>query len=248
MSNELNPKIDPDEPPVYQIRLKGHLGREWTDWFDGLVITLEEDGSTLLTGPVIDQAALHGLFKKVRDLGLTLISVNLVHPGLEDSTDVNQLNATHQNHSIKGEAMNTNIKATGNIDPKVMLSTLWIFAMFNYLYADVYTLFFSPVLDKQVMQQLLSGYVGSIQITQGFVVVTAVLMETAIAMVLLSRVLKYRANRWTNIIAGAFHTLFVAWSLIGSTPTLFYAFFAAIEIPCTLFIVWYAWKWINPEG
>ena len=78
--------------------------------------------------------------------------------------------------------------------------------------------------------------------------VTAVLMETAIAMVLLSRVLRYRANRWLNIISGLFHTLFVAWSLIGETSTIFYYFFAAIEIACTLFIVWYAWKWRNPES
>ena len=63
---------------VYQIRIQGHLGREWTDWFEGLAITLEQNGTTLLTGPVVDQAALHGLLKKVRDLGLTLISVNQV--------------------------------------------------------------------------------------------------------------------------------------------------------------------------
>ena len=75
MSNELNPKTDPSQPMVYQIRIKGHLGREWTDWFEGLTITLEEDGDTLLTGPVIDQAALHGLLKKVRDLGMPLLSV-----------------------------------------------------------------------------------------------------------------------------------------------------------------------------
>jgi hypothetical protein len=60
---------------VYQIRIKGHLGPGWTDWFDGLTITLEENGDTLLTGPVVDQAALHGLLRKVRDLGMPLLSV-----------------------------------------------------------------------------------------------------------------------------------------------------------------------------
>jgi hypothetical protein len=118
--------------------------------------------------------------------------------------------------------------------------------MFNYLYADVYTLFFNPVLRPESWRQFTAGDAGGIQITQGFVLVTALLMETAIAMVLLSLVLGYRANRWANIASGAFHSAFVAWSLIGETPTLFYAFFAAIEIACTLFVVWYAWTWQSP--
>jgi hypothetical protein len=66
---------------VYQIRLKGHLGRQWIDWFEGLAITLEENGDTLLTGPVVDQAALHSVLRKVRDLGVLLLSVNCVEPG-----------------------------------------------------------------------------------------------------------------------------------------------------------------------
>ena len=65
---------------IYQIRIKGHLGNQWTDWFDGMAITSEEHGETLLTGPVVDDAALHGLLKKVRDLGMPLLSVNRVEP------------------------------------------------------------------------------------------------------------------------------------------------------------------------
>lgn len=72
-----NPTInsESDEPMVYQIRLKGQLGTEWAGWFEGLTITLADHGDTLLTGPVADQAALHGLLRKVRDLGMTLLSV-----------------------------------------------------------------------------------------------------------------------------------------------------------------------------
>jgi hypothetical protein len=66
---------------IYQIRIKGQLDAQWTDWFGGLAVTLQEDGDTLLTGPVVDQAALHGLLKKVRDLGMPLISVSPVEPG-----------------------------------------------------------------------------------------------------------------------------------------------------------------------
>ena len=90
MSNKLNPKTDKSQPMVYQIRIKGHLGRQWTDWFGGLTITLEDNGDTLLTGPVVDQAALHGLLRKVRDLGMPLLSVICVKPGQADASDVKQ--------------------------------------------------------------------------------------------------------------------------------------------------------------
>ncbi len=72
---------------VYQIRIEGHLGRQWTDWFDGLTITLEDNGDTVLTGPVVDQAALHALLRKVRDLGMPLVSVIRVGPGRSDASD-----------------------------------------------------------------------------------------------------------------------------------------------------------------
>jgi hypothetical protein len=85
MSNKANVTPDPDQPMVYQIRITGHLGRTWTDWFEGLAITLQDNGDTLLTGPVVDQAALHGVLKKVRDLGMPLVSVTRVRPGETDA-------------------------------------------------------------------------------------------------------------------------------------------------------------------
>jgi hypothetical protein len=88
MSNNSYPTTNPNQPMVYQIRIKGHLGCEWTDWFEGLTITLEEDGDTLLTGLVVDQAALHGLLKKVRDLGMPLVSVCPLEHGQADQSDV----------------------------------------------------------------------------------------------------------------------------------------------------------------
>ncbi len=75
MPNEIGRKPEPNQPATYQIRIKGHLDSQWTDWFEGFTITMEEDGNTLLTGVVPDQAALHGLLKKIRDLGMPLVSV-----------------------------------------------------------------------------------------------------------------------------------------------------------------------------
>jgi hypothetical protein len=80
MSNESNQTNEQGIPIVYEIRLKGHLGCQWAAWFEGLAITLEENGDTLLAGPVVDQAALHGLLKRVRDIGMPLLSVRCVEP------------------------------------------------------------------------------------------------------------------------------------------------------------------------
>lgn len=84
MANELNTKTEPDEPTIYQMRIKGHLSARWSDWFEGLTITLDDNGETLLIGSVVDQAALHGLLKKVRDLGMPLLAVNLVKQKIND--------------------------------------------------------------------------------------------------------------------------------------------------------------------
>ncbi len=115
---------------------------------------------------------------------------------------------------------------------KMLLSTFWIFAVLNYIYADVFTLFFDP-----------AAHTGTATMTAGAALFLAVLMETSIAMVVLSRVLTRGANRWANIGAGIFHTGLVGWSLLGQAPTPFYAFFSAVEMAWTLFIVVYASTW-----
>jgi hypothetical protein len=94
MLSRCNTHIDPNQPMLYQIRIKGHLGSSWTDWFGGLTIRLEENGDTLLTGPVVDQAALYGLLRKVRDLGMPLVSVSPVQPSMADVSEVKQSRPT----------------------------------------------------------------------------------------------------------------------------------------------------------
>jgi hypothetical protein len=83
MINESHPNRGTDQPAIYQIILQGHLSSQWSDWFEGFTITLDERGQTILTGPVTDQAALHGILKKIRNLGIPLISVNRIDPGEE---------------------------------------------------------------------------------------------------------------------------------------------------------------------
>jgi hypothetical protein len=98
MSSKFNSEIDTDQPMIYQIRIKGHLGRQWTDWFGGLTITALDNGETLLTGPVVDQAALYGLLRKVRDVGMPLLSVIRVQHGQAEASNVI---ATHHSRSKK---------------------------------------------------------------------------------------------------------------------------------------------------
>jgi hypothetical protein len=140
--------------------------------------------------------------------------------------------------------MNSLTKATEMTDKKALLSTLWIFAMLNYLYCDVISL-----MDPEFLKQYMTGNVGGLQITQGFLFGAAVLMEVPTAMVLLSRILGYKANRWANIIAGCIMTVVQCSTLFfGSSPTMYYLFFSILEIGCTAFIVWFAWKWASPES
>ena len=133
------------------------------------------------------------------------------------------------------EEMNTNKKTAEMGGRKVLLSTLWLFAMLTYTYGDVVTLM-DPVKH------------GSIELTEGFLLGGSIFMMIPISMVLLSRILKYRANRWANIISGTIMTVALTLTLFVAVPTMYYAFFSVIEIVCTAVIVWYAWTWRNPEG
>lgn len=86
MTKNEYPGTNPSQTKIYQIRIKGHLGPQWTDWFEGLTVTLEASDTTLLTGPVRDQAELYGLLRKIRDLGIPLLSVVRMPPDPADDT------------------------------------------------------------------------------------------------------------------------------------------------------------------
>ncbi len=122
---------------------------------------------------------------------------------------------------------------------KTRLSTLWVFVMFNIIFADILS-FMTP----GFLEGIMAG-TGEIQITQGLLLVFAVLLEIPIAMIVLSRVLPYRVNRWANIIAAIITSLFV---IGGGSTFLHYIFFATVEVLCMALIVWNAWRWPNPEA
>lgn len=125
---------------------------------------------------------------------------------------------------------------------KSKLSTLWVVATLNYLYCDVITL-----MDPNLLKQFLAGNLSGVSISQAFLLGAGVLVEIPIAMVLLSRILSPRANRWANIGAGTFMTAVQLLSLGVKAPALYYLFFSVIEIACTSAIVWYAAMWRKAE-
>jgi len=224
MSNEPKPKPTPSQTVVYQIRLKGHLDSQWTDWFDGLTITLEEDGDTFLTGPLVDQSALHGLLKKVRDLGMPLVSVSQV-----------QFNENHSYRLNKEKEMNT-IKSTAGIDPKIKLSLLWIFVIVNMAYADILSL-----MDPA---SIIRGIMAGNPLPAGGLLAGAIVMEISLAMIILPWILNYKVNRWATIIIG----VFMIWQIVIGGHGLYYLFFTSVEVASILLIIWFTWKWHNLEG
>jgi hypothetical protein len=210
----------------YEIRLKGHLDAHWADRFENLTITLEENGNTLLSGPVADQAALHGLLKIVRDLGLPLISVNQV-----------QFDETHPYHSKQRETKMNSIK---KIDTKVLLSTLWIVVMLNMLKADILSLNIPGAAEEVARTSASTGA----SIPQ-LMLIGAIMGQLGIVMIILSRVLKYGVNRWANIVVGII-TIAYIWGGMALYPH--YIFIATVETVCLLLIIGFAWTWRNVEA
>ena len=125
-----------------------------------------------------------------------------------------------------------------NKNPKILLSTLWLFATVNYMFCDIFTLFHS-----ESLKQLMSGEMGCMIISQTFLLGFAILMEIVMVMIVLSRFLPYKANRSLNIIIGLLMTFVQGSTLFTADNTLHYIFFSIVEISTTIFIVYYAWNW-----
>ena len=135
--------------------------------------------------------------------------------------------------------MNTINRTVEMLDRKAVLSTLWIFLTANYIYCDVLS-----HMEPAVLRELITGTLGSIQVTQVFLLSAAIMMEIPFAMIILARVLTYRANRWANIIAGVIMVAIQVGTMgMGTAPTLHYLFYSAVEVAGNLLIAWYAWTW-----
>jgi hypothetical protein len=215
-------------PPIYEIRIAGHLSPQWADWFEGLTITLEDDSSTLLSGPVADQAVLHGLLKKVRDLGMPLLSVNQA-PLLEPT-----------NQPYKEKRMNKSNKLIEVQDKKVILSTLWVFVMFCIAYADII-----GFIEPGTLEKIIKGDTGFV-LTPALILIFSLFQALPIAMIVISRLFRRGVSRWLNIVASVLTLLYVLGG--GNWESVSYPIFAALEVIALLGIIWLAWTWRNVEA
>ena len=111
MSQELDPRAHSGQPTVFRIRISGQLNSRWADWFEGLTITLD-GGDTLITGPVVDQAALHGLLKRVRDLGMPLVSVSPVESGPPTTLGTGQADVANAKSEVGVGGLSTSTSTT----------------------------------------------------------------------------------------------------------------------------------------
>lgn len=148
-------------------------------------------------------------------------------------------------NTTKVSSLATNIKSANKVDTRILLMLLWMFFTVNFMYADTLS-----ALEPGVLAMEMSGYVanGTIKITDGFLLGTAIMFEIPFLMIVLSRVLKYGINRWVNIIAAVLFIAAQISSLFMGTPSPAYLFYSTVEIAGLLLIIWNAWKWSNPES
>ena len=142
---------------------------------------------------------------------------------------MNTINTTIQKRDVK-------------INVRMKLSALWIALMLIYIYADILSLFKAGAIEK-----MMQGFMGPFPVTQASLLSASILMIIPAVMVFLSLALKHKVNRWANIILGVLFTFVNISNLIGETSWIFYMSFVVVEIALTLLIVWFAWKWRNPE-
>lgn len=143
-------------------------------------------------------------------------------------------------NTTKESPLGTSIKTNGKISTKVLLSTLWIVVMINMLKADILSLFIPGAVDEVAKTSAATGTPIPLLMLGG-----AIMMEFSIAMIILSRVLNFKVNRWVNIIVSLITIVFVVG---GGVSYPHYLFIAAVEVFCLLLVIWFAWKWQNPEA
>jgi hypothetical protein len=221
----------------YEIRIAGHLDAHWANWFDGMSITLEEDGTTLLSGPVSDQPALYGLLRKVRDLGLPLVSVNQITVTLSQQI----LNKKRSNAKMNTNNMTTELEEI-KVSLKLKLAMLWTSFMFLYIYVDYFHLYMPGSIEG-----ILAGKVFTFDISSAFLLTAMIGVAIPVLMIFLSVSLPAKANRWTNIIVATVYIPYMLFNLAGVAWVHMYLA-AAVEVALLLLIIGYAWKWPKQES
>jgi len=227
---------------LYEIRIEGQLGDRWQDWFNGLTVTRQTDGTTLLSGPVPDQPALYGILRRVRDLGLPLVSVTLFK----------EVSRQQISNTQRIEPMNANLKLDKKVPQKALediklnvklkLAALWVSFIFLYIYVDYFALYMPGKIEN-----ILKGKVFVFDITQGFIMVALGLSTIPMLMIFLSMALPAKVNRWTNIMVAVVHIPYMLFNLTGEAWMHMY-FAAAVEVALLLLIIGYAWKWPKQEA
>jgi hypothetical protein len=202
-----------NEAANYEIRVQGHLDERWADWFDGMTITACRAGQTQIIGTALDQAGLHGLIARIRDLGLPLISVQRLP---------------------RSYRMNP-VSIAAGLSTRAKLASLWTFFFINVIIADLHRLF-----KPGFLQSMLSGTVNGVEITETVLLQAAIMIEIPILMVVLPNLVRQDINRWTHIVVGM---LGIAYVWLNLPPGIDEIFFASIESAAVLAIIWTAWTW-----